>query len=385
MDDVLTRTLEGLRSALTLSPQNGPLWLQVAKILRELGRDNEAREAAEEAIRHASGDEALRDEARAIAGGRDDEQAPGSVLRLIRGGSARIRDREVSPLERPSVDFSDVGGMDAIKDDIRMKIVLPFKKPDLFRRFGKKQGGGLLLYGPPGCGKTLLARATAGECQASFLNAAIESVLDMWFGESERKLAALFESARKASPSVLFFDEIEAIGGSRQLVRHSPGKTLVNQLLAEMDGVANSNDRLLVMAATNAPWHVDSALRRPGRFDRVVFVPPPDRSARLDILRLHLRDRPVSSDVDLSELAKQTERFSGADLFELVERAIERPLKEALQGKPERALSMADLKAALAASKPSTVEWFATAKNYATFSNVGGLYDDLLVYLKSPR
>jgi SpoVK/Ycf46/Vps4 family AAA+-type ATPase len=386
MSDVLERTLQGLRAALAVSPTNGPLWVQVADLLAELGRANEAVEAARESLKHLEDGperrraEAILEQSAPVAPA--PENAEGNVLRLVRG--RREADPEKSVFTRPDrerITFADVGGLDGLKEDIRMKVVLPYRRPDLFAAYGKKAGGGLLLYGPPGCGKTLLARATAGECDAAFLNVEIDQVLDMWFGESERKLAAVFEEARRRAPAVLFFDEVEAIGGSRQQIRGRPGQTLVNQLLAELDGVAGRNERLLVMAATNAPWFVDAALRRPGRFDRVVFVPPPDRAARLEVLRLHLRNRPVEASLDLAALAEKTEEFSGADLFDLVERAVETPLREALRSGDVRPLGRADFASALSAAKPSTREWFETARNYATFANTGGLYDDLVAYI----
>src|SRR5262245_4995857 len=377
MSDVLERTLAGLRSALAVSPTNGPLWLQVAELLEELDRENEALEAVREALRHLEeGPERRRaeelQERLLPAAPAPEPSEGGNVLRMVRG--RREPDPGPSLFARPDRDkvtFADVGGLDPIKEDVRMKVVLPYKRPDLFAAYGKKAGGGLLLYGPPGCGKTLLARATAGECDAAFLNVEIDQILDMWFGESERKLAAVFEEARRRPPAVLFFDEVEAIGGSRQQIRGRPGQTLVNQLLAELDGVAGRNERLLVMAATNAPWFVDPALRRPGRFDRVVFVPPPDRPARLEVLRLHLRTRPVETSVDLAALAEKTPEFSGADLFDLVERAVETPLREALRSGEVRPLAKGDFAAALAAAKPTTREWFETARNYATFANTG--------------
>ncbi|HWS71592.1 MAG TPA: ATP-binding protein [Thermoanaerobaculia bacterium] len=384
----LNSTLETLRRALVQTPNNGFLWLQVAEILAQLGRDSEAEEAAREALVHLD-EEDGRKRARALvkatptpsndAGG---APADDNVLRLVRGGKDDAAPQEAMTLTRESLHFGDVGGLDAVKEEVRMKIIVPFQRPELFRKYGKRIGGGVLLYGPPGCGKTMLARATAGECDAWFMNVTIDSILDMYFGESERKLAGIFETARAKTPAILFFDEIEAIGGSRQQLRNSPGKTLVNQLLAEMDGVSSNNTNVLVMAATNAPWSVDGALRRPGRFDRVLFVPPPDEAARLEILRLHLRERPVAKDVNLGELAKKTVGYSGADLLDLVERAAEAPLIEAIRGGEQRSMTRADFAEALKKSRPSTREWFATAKNYATFANTGGLYDDLLEYLK---
>lgn len=384
----LNSTLDTLRRALVQTPDNGFLWLQVAEILAQLGRDSEAEEAAREALVHLD-DEDGRQRARALvkapAAPSADAAKPAddNVLRLVRGGkNDDAAPQEAVTLTRESLHFGDVGGLDAVKEEVRMKIIVPFQRPELFRKYGKRIGGGVLLYGPPGCGKTMLARATAGECNAWFMNVTIDSILDMYFGESERKLAGIFETARAKTPAILFFDEIEAIGGSRQQMRNSPGKTLVNQLLAEMDGVSSNNTNVLVMAATNAPWSVDGALRRPGRFDRVLFVPPPDEAARLEILRLHLRERPVAKDVNVGELAKKTAGYSGADLLDLVERAAEAPLVEAIRGGEQRAMTRDDFTAALKKSRPSTREWFATAKNYATFANTGGLYDDLLDYLK---
>jgi SpoVK/Ycf46/Vps4 family AAA+-type ATPase len=382
----LNSTLDTLRRALVQAPSNGFLWLQVAEILGQLGRDSEAEEAAREALVHLD-DEDGRKRARALlpAAVAPDDKQSSNVLRLVQGGKTSDDMPSMEGPKRETLRFSDVGGLDEMKDEIRMKIIVPFQRPELFKQYGKRVGGGVLLYGPPGCGKTMLARATAGECNAYFTNVTIESILDMYYGESERKLAAVFEVARSKTPAVVFFDEVEAIGGSRQQLRNSPAKALVNQLLAEMDGVSSNNANLLVMAATNAPWSVDSALRRPGRFDRVIFVPPPDEPARMEILRLHLRERPVMKDVDTGELARKTGSFSGADLFDLVERATETPLTEAIRGGESRPLQRSDFVAALKKAKPSTREWFAMAKNYATFANTGGLYDDLLEYLGKNR
>ncbi|HTL59714.1 MAG TPA: AAA family ATPase [Candidatus Limnocylindrales bacterium] len=284
-------------------------------------------------------------------------------------------------IERPKITFQDVGGMEKLKEEIRMKIIHPLTHPELYKAYGKQIGGGILMYGPPGCGKTYLARATAGEIKASFIAVGINDVLDMWIGNSERNLHELFEQARNHTPCVLFFDEVDALGASRSDMRHHAGRQLINQFLAEMDGVKTSNEGVLILAATNAPWHLDSAFRRPGRFDRILFVPPPDSAARAAILRLHCRGKPIE-DLDYEHLAKKTQDFSGADLKAVIDVAIEKKLGEALKAGIPKPLSTKDLVSAADSLKATTKEWFATARNYALYSNQGGIYDDILQYLK---
>jgi AAA+ superfamily predicted ATPase/thioredoxin-like negative regulator of GroEL len=285
------------------------------------------------------------------------------------------------PVERPILSFKDVGGMEGLKDEIRMKIIHPLSHPELYRAYGKTIGGGILLYGPPGCGKTYLARATAGEIHAGFLAVGINDVLDMWLGNSERNLHELFEQARRNAPCVLFFDEVDALAASRSDLKGGAGRQVVNQFLAETDGVQARNDGVLILAATNAPWHLDPAFRRPGRFDRILFVPPPDLPARAAILRLLCRGKPVQ-DVDFDHLAKKADGFSGADLKAVVDLAVEAKLREAMKAGQPRPLSTRDLATAATGLRPSTREWFATARNYALYSNQGGLYDDILKHLK---
>ena len=165
------------------------------------------------------------------------------------------------------MNFGKVGGMDAVKEDIRMKIFYPMENRELFEAYGKKAGGGVLLYGPPGCGKTLISRATAGEINANFLCVGLHQILDMWIGKSEEKLHEIFELARRNAPAVLFFDEVDALAADRKDMRTSAGRTLINQFLAELDSESAENEGVLVLGATNAPWHLDSAFLRPGRFD----------------------------------------------------------------------------------------------------------------------
>lgn len=283
-------------------------------------------------------------------------------------------------IERPQINFSQVGGMEGVKEEINIKIIQPLLHPDLYRAYGKSAGGGILMYGPPGCGKTHLARATAGEVRAKFLSVGIHDILDMYFGNSEQKLHQLFEMARRNRPCVLFFDEVDALGASRRDMRTSTGRHLINQFLAELDGANTSNDGILILAATNAPWHLDAAFRRPGRFDRILFVPPPDAPARAEILRILLRDKPTQ-EVEYGKLGEKLQEMSGADLKAVIDATVETKLREAMKSGRPTPITTKDLQQAAKAVKPTTKEWFLTARNYALYANEGGLYDDILTYL----
>jgi AAA+ superfamily predicted ATPase len=321
-------------------------------------------------------------EALGIVGEPDDtaEIVEGRVRSAGGGGGGGSADG----LERPKITFAQVGGMEELKKHIRKKIVLPLRHPEMFEAYGRAVGGGILLYGPPGCGKTHLARATAGEVKAGFLSVGLHDVLEMWIGQSERNLHGIFDTARQRRPTVLFFDEVDALGARRTDMRQSAGRQLINQFLAEMDGADGSNEGVLILAATNAPWHVDPAFRRPGRFDRLIFVPPPDDAARAEILRIELAGKPVKN-VDHENVAKRTKGFSGADIKAIVERAVDAKLDEALDAGSAVPLTTKDLLAAAKTVKPSTSDWFATARNYALYANEGGLYDDILEYLDGQK
>jgi SpoVK/Ycf46/Vps4 family AAA+-type ATPase len=284
-------------------------------------------------------------------------------------------------VERPRINFDDVGGMEELKEEIRQKIIYPLEHKEMFAAYGKAVGGGVLMYGPPGCGKTHLARATAGAIRAGFISVGINDVLDMWIGTSERNLHALFEQARRTAPCVLFFDEVDALGARRSDMRQSAGRQLINQFLSELDGVDTSNEGVLILAATNAPWHLDPAFRRPGRFDRVLFVPPPDVQARAEILRILCRGKPVE-DIDYQHIAKKTPEFSGADLKAVVDLAVEAKLREAMKAGKPLPLTTRDLTTASKRHRPTSAEWFGTARNHALYANEGGIYDDILHYLK---
>jgi len=306
-----------------------------------------------------------------------DEVSDGRVRESWQGST----EEAPAEIERPKINFADVGGMEALKEEIRLKIIYPLTHAEMFKAYGKSVGGGILMYGPPGCGKTHLARATAGEVKAGFISVGIHDVLDMWIGNSERNLHQLFEQARNNAPCVLFFDEVDALGASRTDMKTSAGRHLINQFLSELDGVKAANDGVLILGATNAPWHLDSAFRRPGRFDRILFVPPPDVPARASVLRLQLRGKP-SEDIDYEAVAKKCDGFSGADLKAVVDITIENKLRDAMKTGVPTPIRTKDLIATAGSQKPTTREWFATAKNYALYSNQGGVYDDILKYLK---
>lgn len=286
--------------------------------------------------------------------------------------------------EKPELTLTDVAGMVEVKRRLNLAFLGPLKNPELMRMYGKSLRGGLLMYGPPGCGKTFIARATAGELGAKFISVGLSDVLDMWIGASEKNLHEIFETARRHAPCVLFFDEIDALGQKRSLQRHSAARNVVNQLLAEMDSVNANNDGIFVLAATNHPWDVDTALRRPGRLDRTLLVLPPDTGARVAILEGTTRERPLDK-LDFSWLADKTAEFSGADLVHLVDSAAELALEDSITNGRARPIMLADFKKMLKEIKPSTRAWFEVARNYAMFANDGGVYDELLEYLRGQK
>ena len=285
--------------------------------------------------------------------------------------------------QRPTITLADVGGLAAVKDRLQRSFLGPMGNPELRRMYGKSLRGGLLLYGPPGCGKTFLAKAVAGELGARFFALGLHEVLDMWLGQSEQNLHGIFETARRQAPCVIFLDEVDAMGMKRSNLTRSAGRNVVVQLLSELDGVDSDNDGVFVLAASNQPWDIDPALRRPGRLDRMLLVLPPDAAAREAILRVHLRDRPIDSSVDLRPVVAATEGYSGADLALLCDAAAEAALDDSIRTGRARPISQEDLITAGRETQQTTRPWFDMARNYAMFANEGGLYDDLLAYMRA--
>ncbi|KQS07795.1 hypothetical protein ASG04_11400 [Curtobacterium sp. Leaf183] len=289
-------------------------------------------------------------------------------------------------IERPDVTLDDVGGLEDVKQRIRESFLEPMRHPEIAAAFGKTLRGGLLLYGPPGCGKTFMARAIAGELGAHFVTARIDQILDPYVGNTEKNLHAVFQAARTRGPSVLFLDEIDALGARRSSIGSgwSGLRQMVNQLLLELDSVGSENDGLFVLAATNSPWDVDPAFLRPGRLDRMTLVLPPDAPAREAILRHHFARRPIAG-IDLGQVVAATEDFSGADLAHLVTSAAEQAMAKSVAAGEIQPLGMAEVRHALTQVRPSTGSWLVTAKNVAAFANADGRYDELVAYLKQKR
>ena len=316
---------------------------------------------------------------------------PGKVVIDVPPGVASERPETVVNWDQALEDFfaqesdqrttlADVAGLEAVKERLHVSLLAPMRNRELREAYGASMRGGLLLWGPPGCGKTFLARAVAGELGAHFVSVGLHDVLDMWLGNSEKQLHGLFEAARRRSPTVLFFDEVDAIGHARADLARSASRNVVAQLLAEMDGVATDNDGVFVIGATNQPWDVDPALRRPGRLDRTMLVLPPDAPARAAILELHLRQRPTSVD-SLAAVVNVTEGFSGADLRLVCDDAAQAVMTQAVISCTVRPITTDDLLEAAGRLRPSTAPWFEMAKNFIAYANTTGDYDEVAAFL----
>lgn len=235
-------------------------------------------------------------------------------------------------VEVPDVKWEDIGGLEEVKKNLQEMILYPIEHPDKFYKFGMEPSKGVLFYGPPGCGKTLLAKAVANECSANFISIKGPELLTMYFGESEANVREVFDKARQSSPCVLFFDELDSIGVARgNSVGDAGGASdrVINQLLTEIDGVG-AKKNIFFVGATNRPDILDEALLRPGRLDQLIYIPLPDAKSRANILKANLKKSPLSQDVDLNFMAKITEGFSGADLTEICQKAAKMAVRESI-------------------------------------------------------
>jgi SpoVK/Ycf46/Vps4 family AAA+-type ATPase len=412
MDDSL---IESLQRAVDAAPTDAALRLHLGQLLVNAGRGSEAVGHAATVLAQDPSSVAARDlMSTALGGGA--ATSPG-----VQAAPENVTEAETEPATKGTFDWSlaeedlgevvppmfadsdptesevsaydveetrltlkDVGGMEDVKKRLNAAFLAPMRNEELRTMYKKSLRGGLLLYGPPGCGKTFIARALAGELGIKFLAVSMADILDMWLGNSEKNMHELFQTARENAPCVLFLDELDAIGHKRSGMVSNTMRGTVNQLLLEMDGVQSSNEGVFVLGATNAPWDVDPALRRPGRLDRTMLVTPPDEKARESIWQLHLSERPIAN-VDVRRLAKMTPGYSGADIAHLCDAAAETALLEAAETGHARMISQADVERAIGSVRPSVLPWFETAKNVAMFGNNDGAYDELATYLRKNR
>jgi transitional endoplasmic reticulum ATPase len=256
--------------------------------------------------------------------------------------------------EKPSLRFSDVAGLEDVKEDIRLKILYPFQHPQLAEKFAIKPGGGILLYGPPGTGKTMLAKATAGEIDATFFRISAADVLSKWVGEAEQNVKKLFDAASAEPRAIIFIDEIESLVPARRDEGSSVMQRVVPQILQGMEGFDKKNSSpILFMGATNVPWQLDPAVLRPGRFDEKIFIALPDLPARLQMLEMYLRNRPLADDVDFDALTKKLDGYSGADIKYICDRAATIPFLQSIASGEEGQITSQILDQAIADTPPS--------------------------------
>jgi transitional endoplasmic reticulum ATPase len=304
---------------------------------------------------------------------------------LISADSEREQVRpQVGEFTRPVVTLSDVAGLDDVKQLLDVRLFAPLQNPALAARFGKVPSGGLLMWGPPGCGKTYLARAIAGSLGIAFCSVGLDEVLDMWLGNSEKNLAALFAAARSSAPCAVFLDEADALGGrrSRMGAGSAAMRSIVSVLLTELDGAIRDNSGVFTIGATNMPWDIDPALRRPGRFDRTVFVPPPDQAARVGILAGRLSSVPLGKRLDLNRVASILRGCSGADVAATVDRAVDAAFTQSLSSDREVPVDQDLLEQAAQETPSSIVDWVETATVVAETSSDVELYRPFVQWLR---
>jgi len=293
----------------------------------------------------------------------------------------REKVKELVLVEKPKLRFEDIAGLNEVKERIKEAIVYPFTYPEDYKYFGVNPGGGILLYGPPGCGKTMLAAAAAAECDAVFINLKVSDIKDKYVGESEKNIKQVFELARSYERAILFFDEIDAMAGERGDSSQGHEKSLVNELLAQMDALESKGTprTSLILAATNQPWSVDLALRRSGRFDSAVFIPNPDVESRQKLFEINLRSRPVDKSVKLAALAQMTERYASAEIVEICDRAAKIPLRERLrEQKKRRAISLADFKQSIEEKTTVLPAWYLRAVREIEASGEADMFNELI-------
>jgi len=290
----------------------------------------------------------------------EEERVPSGILEKMEVNLEDFMNayREITPtamrevyIEVPTVHWSDVGGLTEVKQQLQEAVEWPLKKPEVFKRLGIRAPKGILLFGPPGCGKTMLARSVATESEANFISIKGPELFSKWVGESEKAIREVFRKGRTAAPSIIFFDELDSVVPRRGTGFGDSGvsERVISQLLTELDGI-ESLENVVVIGATNRPDIIDPAILRPGRFDRMIFVPAPDYATRLQILKIHCANMPFAQDVDLEHVGSQTGGYSGADLEAVVREAGLVSLRRDIETKN---VTIEDFRDALERIKPS--------------------------------
>ena len=389
--------IDALSRAVEASPDDVDLRAHLAEVLIESGQFDEATAHLGVALGQQPGSARVKQLLREALDGGSTGPTPGfdwlsaeSEVAGILGPSFAVEVESEKELhnhildERPALRLSDVGGMADVKKRLENSFLLPLRNPEMSKLYGKSLRGGLLLYGPPGCGKTFIARAIAGELGAKFFTISIADILDPYLGKSEQNVHDIFQHARRQAPCVLFIDEVDALGQRRTAMTSSLLRGVVNQMLMELDGVSQDNEGVYVLAATNQPWDVDPALRRPGRLDRTILVVPPDEEARAEIFRHHLEGRPVEN-VQLKSLAKASKGLSGADIAYVCELASELALESSIAAGSARMIGMPDLLTALEDVPASTVAWIGSARNFIEYGQEDPAFDELRKFLRKTK
>ncbi|MBK9127455.1 MAG: ATP-binding protein [Phycisphaerales bacterium] len=333
-----------------------PYLIQAAECMIEIAEANTdpAQRAEQEAYAKELLDLARDCDRRAAAGGRGGGAALRPRGERARGGGGGDEEPGANPddwivREKPTVRFDDIAGLDDVKAEIKLKMLHPFNHPELAARYGIDVGGGVLLWGPPGTGKTMFAKAIACELDATMFVISPAQLMSKWVGEAEQNVRKLFDAAKQEAKSIIFMDEVEALVPRRSGQQSTVMQRVVPQILQEIEGFDRKAGRaLLFLGATNEPWSLDPAMMRPGRLDAKIYVPLPDAPARLRLFEIYLGKRPLADDIDLPALVELTAGYSGADIKAICERSARRPFLESIEGGQPRNIRQADLLAVLA-------------------------------------
>lgn len=372
--------INAIRDAIWHNPHDTSLRMQLVELLMERAW---WREALTECLK-VIGDDASNVDAfnalhtiTAVLHAPKDDPVPTSVQRF--DWTAAEADLRGITAAAPLRTLDDVAGMNDIKRKIEDSFLTPLRNPGFAKAYGVSPGGGLLLYGPPGCGKSLIASAIAGEIGATYFDIGINDILDSYLGASERNLHDIFEEARRRRPCVIVFNEVDVLGERNS----GPFRNIVNQFLVEVEKTISNGNGVYVIGTTNMPWKIDHALRRPGRFGRMLFVAPPDAEARAAIVRARLDGKPISG-IDVDGLVESTEGFSGADMVEICDAAAKSAMGDSLILGEARNITDDDIRIARSATTSTVGAWFESARPVVQFANSDGTFDDVAAYMNRP-